>query len=119
MIRTIKNSFDIEPINEYGVELAFYADLNLKEVVTLDELTKENASLIRFPYKEELYPYGRAMSDYLDENNLDVPEGERAKSFLANRGLLDDFYYSFWQEGVSELLLDWLVKHNLALEPSA
>lgn len=72
-------------------------------------------NIVFFPTDEELYPFCKAMSDFLDEHKIDVPRGERAGSYLRKNGLIYDFY-AFREEEMKSRLLIWLNENDIQLE---
>lgn len=95
-----------------------YADLLHAEIVFSEKEYKETEMFLRIPSQEELYPYNRAMFDFLNHMEMDVPRGCRAKRYLREREMLGDFY-SFWQEGSKVALLEWLRENDISLSPVA
>lgn len=74
-----------------------------------------DSDIVFFPTDEKLYPYCKAMCDFLDEYEIDVPRGEKAGSYLRKNGLIYEFY-AFREEEIRSRLLDWLNENNIQLE---
>lgn len=95
-----------------------YIDLDQMGIQYSEVECQETELLLRIPFQEELYPYNRAMFDFLNEMEMHVPRGCRAKSYLREREMLGDFY-SFWHEGSKAALLEWFQEKNIAFSPGA
>ena len=95
-----------------------YIDLNQMGIQYSEIECQETELFLRIPFQEELYPYNRAMFDFLNKMEIDVPRGCRTKSFFRERDMLGDFY-SFWHEGSKVALLEWLQGNDISLSPLA
>ncbi|MBM6667754.1 hypothetical protein H6A64_07900 [Lacrimispora saccharolytica] len=70
-----------------------------------DRLTA--GEVILFPYEDELYSHSEALRDFLLENNIIVPRGEKVMVYLRECKRHYDFY-AFKDAGVKEKLLRWM-----------
>ena len=94
-------------LNVIGGEFFSYIDLKHKKIVLLHSSDMPYKVLLRIPFREELYPYGMAMFDYLNDRDIAVPRGNSAKHYLHEKGLLVDFY-AFYNEHTDRLFEEWL-----------
>lgn len=79
----------------------------------LEKMIAEGKAIV-LPYEEQLYPYGEAMGDYLDDREILIPDGMKATAYLAQHGWLDDFY-EFRAEGLEKRFVAWSEKQGVQI----
>ena len=115
------NLMEITPVN-----IRFYLNLRDQEVVTFYDAKKriidtaENfgeiaekvstGEVIVLPYIDELYPYNRAMWDFLAENNIVVPDRMSAMEKLRKCGEAETFR-EFWRSNLCFKFEQWCRKN--------
>lgn len=109
-----------EILNSDGVECKSYYDKVNKNVDVCDDVTDledqlDKEEVIIFPTKDDLYPYNKAMRDYLNDNEIEVPSGRKPIEYLAENGDQYDFY-SYRDEEVKKRLLTWLEGRKIPIE---
>jgi len=101
-------------INHVGAPATTYVDLEQMSVVVFDQEINESEKLLRIPYEEELYSYGKVMNEYLTINSIDIPKGQKAGRYLKERGRYFDFC-DFRDDRILDALTDWLKVHEIEL----
>ncbi len=109
-----------EVLNEERVECRYYYDKINESVELCDDITDiedrlENEEVILFPTRDELYPYGKAMRDYLDTCGIHVPSGKKPIGHLVELGCKYDFYERRDEEA-KKRLLTWLEERKIPIE---
>lgn len=104
-------------VNESKIDIQMYIDVE-KECIDSSEDEQwiqeqsDKGKIIVFPCKEELYQYNEAMTDFLCEHDLSIPNKMKAKQYLAENGILQNFY-DFYECKIAEKLLDWSQKNQI------
>lgn len=114
-----KKSLD-EILNSDRGECKSYYDKVNKTVDMCDDIIDledrlDEGEVIIFPTKDDLYPYNKAMRDYLNDNEIEIPSGRKAIGYLAENGDQYDFY-SYRDEEVKKRLLTWLESQKIPIE---
>lgn len=111
-----------EIINDEQSEFIWFYDIDKGERDDYDRLyscelekREEKGEIVIFPWKEELYPYGKAMRDFLQENDIIVPRGTSAIGYLKSQGENFDFY-EYRNQELKAKLLKWLEEKKLPIE---
>ena len=109
-----------EVINDERSEFTWFYDIDKGEIDSClnscePEKREEKGEIVIFPWKEELYPYGKAMRDFLQENDIIVPRGTSAIGYLKSQGENFDFY-EYRNQELKAKLLKWLEEKKLPIE---
>ena len=71
-------------------------------------------NLVLLPYFDELAPYGTTMKNFLNENDICIPRGEKAIHYLGVIGLLSE--WDEYRAKVAENKLnEWFLDHGWEL----
>lgn len=119
LCKKVKKEFH-ELVNYQMSESRAYFDRTQNEVEICEDISFAedqtlNDNIVFFPTDEELYPYHEAMFDFLNEYGINIPQGERAKPYLRENGLLFNFYIYRESEMKCRLLM-WLNENDIQLE---
>lgn len=119
MLRINGNFCYDEIINKQGVETVTFVDIKQATIVAYDLYQIEDREdLLRIPYEDELIPENEILGVYIDDRELQIPEGMSAGEYLHVKGYYYDFL-EYKREVLVKAFSDWLVDHQIEMNLTA
>lgn len=103
-------------VNISGLEEVICYDLNSKTCILCDDVKaierQAEGKILIFPYDTDLYSWGSTMASFIEENQIEIPNGCKCWRYLCESGW-NYAFYDYKDQMCLKALKKWLRKHKI------